>query len=283
MKITYLGTGSSEGFPAPFCQCESCAHARAAGGKNLRFRTAVLINDDLLFDVPPDLYAATLAAGISLAAVEDFVVTHAHGDHLYVDELANLAPPFSYRYGKDAGKRRLHGSLWTTGNVAVRMLGDGGRFDAYLSLFTRNAFETFQAGKYTVTVLPAKHADGRGAFLYVLTDGQKTLFYGNDSGYYLDETLAWLKESGLRFDLVSFDCNSGMAHDGPQPGGASHMTVPENIQMKKWFLQNGCADEKTIFVSTHVSHNSHMLHEDLEAKLTPEGIVMAYDGMILNI
>lgn len=56
MEIRYLGTAAAEGFPALFCQCDTCRRAAAKGGKNIRTRSSVLVNDTVLLDMGPDLY-----------------------------------------------------------------------------------------------------------------------------------------------------------------------------------------------------------------------------------
>ena len=45
MKILFLGTGASEGIPGLFCECDLCAKARALGGKNIRTRTSIHIDE----------------------------------------------------------------------------------------------------------------------------------------------------------------------------------------------------------------------------------------------
>ena len=54
MKIRYLGTAAAEGWPALFCSCPICTHARTQGGKNLRTRTQAILDGELLIDFPPD-------------------------------------------------------------------------------------------------------------------------------------------------------------------------------------------------------------------------------------
>ncbi len=50
MKLTFLGTDAATAFPLPFCKCDVCTECRELGGKNLRKRSSLLINDDLLID-----------------------------------------------------------------------------------------------------------------------------------------------------------------------------------------------------------------------------------------
>lgn len=54
MKIKILGTCAAEGWPALFCNCSSCQKARQLGGKNIRTRSSLQIDDLLKIDLPPD-------------------------------------------------------------------------------------------------------------------------------------------------------------------------------------------------------------------------------------
>ena len=47
MKITILGSAAAEAIPNPYCQCSVCCTARQEGGRNVRARSAAIINDDL--------------------------------------------------------------------------------------------------------------------------------------------------------------------------------------------------------------------------------------------
>lgn len=49
MKITVLGSGGF-GYPLVFCNCEYCEKARGLGGKNIRKRASLLINDEMIID-----------------------------------------------------------------------------------------------------------------------------------------------------------------------------------------------------------------------------------------
>src|SRR5712692_8878927 len=82
MKLRFLGTAASEGYPDAFCDCDNCRRARERGGRSLRRRSAALIDDELLIDLGPDLMAAALMDGLSLAKVRYCLQTHEHADHL---------------------------------------------------------------------------------------------------------------------------------------------------------------------------------------------------------
>ncbi len=79
MKLQLLGTGSSDGWPNPWCHCASCNAARESGV--LRGQTGVLVDDRILIDCGPDVPRAAARYGISLAGVRRVLIGHSHPDH----------------------------------------------------------------------------------------------------------------------------------------------------------------------------------------------------------
>ena len=58
----------------------------------------------------------------------------------------------------------------------------------------------------------------------------------------------------------------------------------ENIEVKERLLKMGCADEKTIFVCNHFSHNGKNAdYEDFKAIAEKHGFLTSYDGMEIEI
>src|SRR5699024_2353371 len=80
MKIHFLGTAAAEGWPGLFCRCKYCDKARELGGKNIRTRSSVIIDDTLKVDFPPDTYHHILRDNIDLATVKHLLITHSHSD-----------------------------------------------------------------------------------------------------------------------------------------------------------------------------------------------------------
>ena len=98
MKIRYLGTAAAEGWPALFCSCPICTHAREQGGKNLRTRTQAILDGELLLDFPPDTYCHALQHGLELAKVRTLLVTHSHMDHWFPTDLIHRHEHFGHGY-----------------------------------------------------------------------------------------------------------------------------------------------------------------------------------------
>ena len=87
MKLTFLGTSAAEGVPSLYCDCETCEKTRILKGKNIRKRSSLLVNDDLIIDMGPDLYAACSKNNIALNKVEYALITHCHFDHFYPENI----------------------------------------------------------------------------------------------------------------------------------------------------------------------------------------------------
>lgn len=80
MKITLLGTGTSQGVPVIGCKCATC---QSSDPRDHRMRTAAYVETDhakILIDAGPDLREQLLRNNI--ATVDAILVTHEHKDHL---------------------------------------------------------------------------------------------------------------------------------------------------------------------------------------------------------
>lgn len=80
MKVTFLGTGTSQGVPVIACECEVCiSHDK----QNKRLRVSVLIESNgksIVIDAGPDFRYQMLRAGIK--HLDAILFTHEHKDHV---------------------------------------------------------------------------------------------------------------------------------------------------------------------------------------------------------
>ena len=87
MRITFLGTGTSQGVPMIGCACAVC---QSPAPEDKRFRASIVVTHDdgtqVLVDTTPDLRSQALAQ--RLTQVDAVVYTHSHADHIFgLDEL----------------------------------------------------------------------------------------------------------------------------------------------------------------------------------------------------
>lgn len=80
MRITFLGTGTSQGVPVIGCRCPACT---STDSRDKRLRSSVLIQTErtnLLIDAGPDFRQQMLCAGID--RLDGILLTHEHRDHI---------------------------------------------------------------------------------------------------------------------------------------------------------------------------------------------------------
>lgn len=198
MKFTYLGTSSCEGIPAVFCNCQNCAAARRSGGKNVRTRTQALINDDLLIDFPADTLYHFHQHRIESDKIKYLLITHSHHDHLYVKDLLCRAPVRSKNLSTDT--LHVYCTKGTYDKLCAETLDS-----SYVALHLISPFDTFQLDDYVVTALPARHASGDEAVIYLI-QGDKNILFAHDTGYFYEEVFQYLAKHDIRLDMVSYDC-----------------------------------------------------------------------------
>ena len=96
MKVTFLGTGTSQGIPVIACDCKVCT---SENPKDNRLRTSILIeenNQTIVIDTGPDFRQQMLRENVQ--KLDAIVFTHQHKDHVAgMDDIR----AFNYKFKKD--------------------------------------------------------------------------------------------------------------------------------------------------------------------------------------
>ena len=293
MKIQFLGTAAAEGIPALFCQCPVCRQARAAGGKEIRTRSGAIIDGKLKLDFGPDSYVHMQRYGLDYLALQGILITHSHSDHLSPTEMEYRIPGYCYQ----ADGQKPQATLTVYGNEAVGKEIE--KYTAHAShclAFQRMVpFEPIQIGDYRVTALEGVHCqrqDGgmypvqfqgrtiyraEDALIYLIEKDGESILYAHDTCEFTEANMEYLKRK--RIDLISLDCTGGSWHYD-YSGWVGHMTSEGCLTMRKKLMDIGAADENTVFVANHFSHNGYTTYEDMQ-RITP-GFIISYDGLTLD-
>lgn len=278
MNIKYLGTGASEGWPAVFCSCANCERARERGKKDLRTRSQVLIDNMLLIDLGPDTYIHSLMYGINLNKIRSCLITHSHQDHFYPEDLIFKAEPYGHFGYENSLTIYGNSKVLNILNYMKQLYNDSDNFDQCVNFNQVNTLKRFETLGYSIVPLPAKHDSSEECFIYDITSlkDKKRLLYGNDTAYFPEETLNAIKDT--KFDLISLDCTMG-----GNKSCETHMSLMDCIELKNHLNNIGCAHENTVFSITHFSHNGGLLHDELTQIAKKHGIIVAYDGLEIEI
>lgn len=272
MKLHFLGTAASEGIPNPFCKCDICEKTRMQKGRNIRTRSSVVIDDIMQIDIAPEFSYQVMKENIDVTKIKDLLFTHTHPDHFNVGDLFsrmvdygfNITHPL-YIYGNDIA---VNGCL----NVLPGYSPE--RF--VINLIVPYQTTVTSAG-YTITPLLSNHAKWEFCYIYLIEKEGKTILYGHDSGYFPELTWQWLKNSNKQIDLAVFECTYGYKQNDRTN---NHMSIETVIATQKRMLDEGIFHNATQLITSHHSHSSGFMYDELFEIFKPHNIEVAYDGLI---
>ncbi|WP_432714420.1 MBL fold metallo-hydrolase [Pedobacter sp.] len=253
MKITFLGTGTSQGVPVICCQCAVCT---STDYRNNRLRTSLLLetgDKTVVIDSGPDFRYQMLRAGVK--DLDAIVFTHEHKDHIAgLDDIR----PFNYLLKKN-----------------IEIYADVRVEKALKREFSYIFSEIQYPGLPQINL---HEIDGEpfsiGENLWIPIDimHYKLPIYGyriNDFTYITDaKTVAQSSIDQIKGTKVL------VVNALQRATHISHFNLEQAIAFAKEINA-----EMTYF--THISHNLG-LHEDVESQLPPN-IRLAYDGLTFDV
>lgn len=249
MKITLLGTGTSQGVPVIGCDCRVCT---SDDPRDRRLRTAALIEHagtNILVDAGPDLRQQMLRARVR--HLDAILLTHEHNDHVIgLDDIR----PFNFRSGHPMA---VYAQARVAADVRKRfeyVFGDPIPGLPRIELHTIDENSRLNLKGVEVQAIGIQH--GR---LPILGFRFGDLTYLTDVKTLLPEELA--KVTGTRFLVIS------ALHHRPHP---THQTLEEALT-----LIARIEPEHTWII--HVSHEMGLAAE--VQPLLPPGVSLGYDGL----
>ncbi|HEU4360876.1 MAG TPA: bifunctional adenosylcobinamide kinase/adenosylcobinamide-phosphate guanylyltransferase [Mycobacterium sp.] len=264
MEVLLLGTGSADGWPNPFCRCDSCLAAASAGV--IRGQTAALVDDALLLDCGPEAPRAAARYRRSLAGVRHILFTHGHFDHVgpmalltrqwasATDLLDVVGPPGALQQCRD----------WVGPNDPVRFL-------------EVQPGDAVQLGDYRVRVLAAAHGRDLGgeAVLYDLATADGRILWATDTGPLPADTHAAIADAA--FDAVFLEETFGTRTDH----GTEHHDLTAFAATVAQLRRTGAVTDSTDVVAVHLSHHNPAGAELVDA-LRRCGARPGHDGEVVR-
>lgn len=284
MKITFLGTSASNAFPEAFCKCDNCVKARILGGKSLRKRSSILVNDDLLIDLNPDIMSSSQMHNCSLVNVRYCLQTHPHADHLDMNHLNSRSPGFGVVGAPVLNFYASAQTLKRASETFERDLANYGLFSPgaeerlNLKVHQVEPLTPFTFGDYRVIAFPANHAPTLGAMLYSVEANNRTIFYGTDTATLFEETWQAFHQHQMRFDLVILDHTYGLTSVG-----TDHMNAFDVVEHMQRMQREELLTPNARVFATHFAHQSNPPYPELKEFAIKNGYDIAYDGLVLEI
>lgn len=255
MKITILGSGTSQGVPIITCDCEVC---RSTDARDRRLRTSILIESGettICIDAGPDFRYQMLRNGVK--KLDAILITHEHKDH--IGGLDDVRPYIFLRqkpmivYASRSAQeeiRREYSYAFAQENEKYPGAPTFDLIDIDDNLIKINDLSIIpiKLKHFTLT----SYAFRIGNFAYV-TDFSE-----------LSEE-AFNKLKGVEYLIIE-----ALRHERHY----SHISLPEAIDIAQKLNV-----KKTWF--THISHNMGKA-ADVNPTL-PNNMMLAYDGMVIEI
>ena len=254
MRLTFLGTGTSQGVPVIACHCNVC---RSSDERDTRLRTSALLttdnNSNILFDIGPDFRQQMLHH--SVEHLDAILITHAHRDHV-----GGLDDIRSFNYVQHSKM-----NVYLNNEAKTALLCD------YRYIFENHQIpglpeadlhevgaEPFLAAGETVMPIRAMHKD-----LPILGYRIRNFAYITDANYIAPSEMEKLK--GV--EILVINALRKTKH-------FSHYSLPEALEVI------GQIQPKQSYI-THISHEMG-LHSEVEKEL-PDGVHQAYDNLQIDI
>ena len=253
MKITLLGTGTSQGVPVIGCDCTVC---QSTDPKDNRLRVSALIEvagKTLVIDTGPDFRYQMLRAKVK--RLDAILFTHEHKDHIAGLDDVRAFNYFQQEAMEVYAHKRVQESLIREFHYAFSAIKYPGVPLINLNEIKNEPFDVQGVGITPVEVLHYK--------LPVLGFRIGDFTYITDAKTVSDVEKAKIKGSKvLVINALQKDKH------------ISHFTFDEAIEFAKEINA-----DKTYF--THISHRLGR-HKDISKEL-PEGIELAFDGLVLDL
>lgn len=248
MKVTFLGTGTSQGVPVIGCTCEVCL---SLDYRDKRFRTSIQIEVNglsLVIDTGPDFRQQMLRENVR--RVDAVIFTHAHRDHT-----AGLDDVRAYNFLQQMdmpvyGTRQVLDQIRTEYAYAFAKVVYPGIPRLMLHEIGDS---TFTINNLEITPLPVKHMN-----VPVMGYRINNFSYITDANYIPPETLEKMEGT----EVLVLNALQKEKH-------VSHFNIDEAIEQTEKIKAS-----RTYFI--HISHKLG-LHADISKEL-PENISLAFDG-----
>ncbi len=268
MIVHLLGTGAAEGIPAFFSNTEVSRYARAHGGKDIRSRSAALIDDCIKIDIGPDTVMQMNRDGLDAVNWTAILVTHSDCDHFAPAELRYALHPFS---------DKVYADFVVYANEEIVAQIEAMYPDWPFEAVTTRSFQPFTHAGYTITPVAANHMTTEDCQNFVISDGEKTVLYATDTGVWQKPT--WDALEHHRLNGMIIECTEGFR----PTNYFGHLDIRECIAVVDALRDQGTLLDDAVVCTTHHSHNGGATHGQLEKVLSPHGILVGYDGLTLEI
>ncbi len=268
MKVLLMGTGGADGVPALYGDDRVSCYAREHGGKDIRTRSAALIDLEIKLDLGPDTLAQVQRQGIDAREWSAVFFTHSDEDHLCLSEIQYGMFPF-------VECEKLEYTIY--GNSLVCELIRHRYPEWPIDLVELSAYRSVQHEEYLVTPIRATHKGDEECHNFIVERDGRRFLYATDTGFYQQEVFDFL--AGKQIHAMVVECSDGFAKT-PYNG---HMDLAQCVELVHRLRNDGALASNAQVFTTHHAAGGNATYAELEDALRPHEIVAGYDGLSFEV
>jgi len=253
MKVTFLGTGTSQGVPLVACDCAVC---QSPDPRNKRYRSSIYVetgSHKIVVDTTVDFRWQCLDFGVQ--RVDAILITHCHADHVMglddirrFNSLQNGPIPL---YASPADLERLRGIF----PYAIR---EAPEYPGYPCLHGHAVSEPFQLGETKITPVTLPHGKTQVYGYVFQQNGSPKCAYLTDCHAVPPACI----EQVRGVPVLILDA----LREKPHP---THLSMGEALEIVK----------QTQPKQAYFIHMCHEVDHERTNRALPPGVELAYDGL----
>lgn len=253
MKLTFLGTGTSQGVPLLACDCAVC---HSPDPRNKRYRTSAYVETDshkIIIDTTVDFRWQCL--DFNVRRVDAVLITHCHADHVMglddirrFNSLQNGPIPM---YGSVESMERLR-------EVFPYAVREKPQYPGYPCVHAHAVDSTFELGDIKITPVPLPHGPTEVYGYLFRENGALSCAYLTDCKAVPAECIEQIRT----VPVLILDA----LREKPHP---THLSIGEALAVVKQVQP----------LKTYFIHMCHEVDHEQTARALPDGVELAYDGL----
>jgi len=266
-KFTFVGTGAADWPVSDKSFYKDFFTNREARMQQRKFSCAIY--KDILIDCGKMAFELLCEQQQDFSKLSHIIITHSHPDHFDAFTLSQLCTRIF----------PVQLTIWGVKDLEVQL-----PVCKNLTFHCIECFKPFEIGAMRITAVPSNHwvvETGEQTVNFLIQDIEedKTIFYGLDGAGI--PIISWNELSKYKYDLIVLECTTGCDENDKRAFSHNNVTMVK-ILAGALRAYKVLKPEGRIYVS-HIAATLHKSHKELQTQLNEIDVIVAQDGLCIEI